>query len=530
MAGPTSIDYTSKDYASLRESMLELARYRLPEWTDHSASDLGVLMVDLFAHMGDVLLYYQDRIAAESFLGTASELRSVIELLRLIGYELTPPAASSVALQLTFKAPAAGADPVVTIPTGAQFTTEKLSEPQTFEYLGPPLAIDRLGSRVVAAGKDQVRYPALPVRHGRRMPVTFVGNATGEPNQRMELPGQPVLPESVEVFVETGGVRRRWTQRETLLYVADDEGGTRISGPDDEDFVLERDASGATWLVFGDGSYGKRPAGAVHASYRVGGGPEGNVPAGSITKAVAPVEGLVTVTNAEPAAGGAAAEDIDHAARFGPQAFRSRDRAVTLDDYVTLARKVPGVAKVHALARGWNRVDLYVAPEGNQLVATTPELRREIVDYFRPRRMIGTEVYVLDAVPVPIDVLVRVIPEHTHDPEDVRTRALAAVAALLAFDRVEFGRDLYVSKIYEAVESVDGVFAAAVRRFRRGDRPRVRAFRERRVLGMRVDTGLDDTHLRLLEGEIPPDGRIAIDGPELAIARDVGIEIAEAPE
>ena len=51
-----------------------------------------MLLVDLFAYVGDVIAYYQDRIASESFLDTAVERRSVLNLLRLIGYELAPPA------------------------------------------------------------------------------------------------------------------------------------------------------------------------------------------------------------------------------------------------------------------------------------------------------------------------------------------------------------------------------------------------------------------------------------------------------
>jgi hypothetical protein len=80
MSTKPAIDYTNKDYASLRRAMLELARYRLPEWTDQSPSDLGVLLVDLFAYMGDIVLYYQDPIASESFLSTATERRSVLNL------------------------------------------------------------------------------------------------------------------------------------------------------------------------------------------------------------------------------------------------------------------------------------------------------------------------------------------------------------------------------------------------------------------------------------------------------------------
>ena len=50
------------------------------------------MLLQLFAHMGDILSYYQDRVANESFLGTAQTRRSVIEHLRLIGYKLATAA------------------------------------------------------------------------------------------------------------------------------------------------------------------------------------------------------------------------------------------------------------------------------------------------------------------------------------------------------------------------------------------------------------------------------------------------------
>ena len=50
-------------------------------------ADFGNVLLQLFAHMGDILSYYQDRVANESFLGTARTRRSVIEHLRLIGYQ-----------------------------------------------------------------------------------------------------------------------------------------------------------------------------------------------------------------------------------------------------------------------------------------------------------------------------------------------------------------------------------------------------------------------------------------------------------
>src|SRR5882724_8621369 len=99
--GQPVIDYMARDYESLLQAMREQIPRKLPEWTDFAnEADFGNVLLELFAHIGDILSYYQDRVANESFLGTARTRRGVIEHLRLIGYELgtAAPAAASLAL------------------------------------------------------------------------------------------------------------------------------------------------------------------------------------------------------------------------------------------------------------------------------------------------------------------------------------------------------------------------------------------------------------------------------------------------
>src|SRR5207244_10619746 len=114
----------------------------------------------------------------------------------------------------------------------------------------------------------------------------------------------------------------------------------------------------------------------------VGGGALGNVAAGSITVPKTQITGLSQVTNPNPGAGGADGESIDHAVRFGPLAFRSGLRGVTLSDYVALAQQAGGVAKVRAVSSGWNRIDLYVAPQGNSVSAAPLALKQKLVAFF----------------------------------------------------------------------------------------------------------------------------------------------------
>ena len=83
--------------------------------------------------MGDILSYYQDRVANESFLGTAQERRSVIQHLRLIGYTLSTAAPASATL--TLSVPATVTD-VITIRRGDAFATKGQKDKPSvrFEY------------------------------------------------------------------------------------------------------------------------------------------------------------------------------------------------------------------------------------------------------------------------------------------------------------------------------------------------------------------------------------------------------------
>jgi hypothetical protein len=76
----------------------------LAKLTTRSADDPAIAFLDIWAVVADVLTFYQERIANEGYLGTATERRSVLELARAIGYELAPGVAASAYLQFTVEA------------------------------------------------------------------------------------------------------------------------------------------------------------------------------------------------------------------------------------------------------------------------------------------------------------------------------------------------------------------------------------------------------------------------------------------
>lgn len=79
-------------------------RRPLASLTTRSASDPSIALLDAFAVVADVLTFYQERIANEGFLRTATERRSVLELASAIGYTLDPGVAATVNLAFTLDA------------------------------------------------------------------------------------------------------------------------------------------------------------------------------------------------------------------------------------------------------------------------------------------------------------------------------------------------------------------------------------------------------------------------------------------
>lgn len=108
--------------------------YPLNALTTRSTSDPAISLIDAWAIVADVLTFYQERIANEGYLRTATERRSVLELARTIGYELNPGVSAEAYLAFTVE-DATGAPGVATVPQGTkvQSVPGQGQAPQTFE-------------------------------------------------------------------------------------------------------------------------------------------------------------------------------------------------------------------------------------------------------------------------------------------------------------------------------------------------------------------------------------------------------------
>lgn len=84
----TNIKYTSRDFNSIKQDLVEYAKRYYPDnFRDFSEASFGSLMLDSVAYVGDILSYYTDYQANESFLETALEYDNIIKLGKQVGFK-----------------------------------------------------------------------------------------------------------------------------------------------------------------------------------------------------------------------------------------------------------------------------------------------------------------------------------------------------------------------------------------------------------------------------------------------------------
>jgi hypothetical protein len=469
----------------VREARERITR-TCPEWTDLSVHDPGTALVEVFAHLTEVMLYRLNRLPTKAY----------IEFLNLLGVSPHPPAAAWV--DLTFaRTGQAAEDPAdrVAIPAGTRVAAARSSDPQ-------PVVFTVTDSAAVPAGETGVTVRAY---HCEVVAGELLGTGTGTPGQVLRARRAPVVTTTEPVDVVLG-VEADPDQLPEGAAALDHAGRTfeiwqpvanfAGLGPAAKVYLLDRGSGTVTFapaLDRRDGRAGEPaelvPLAAVPPSgrevrlwYRTGGGPAGNVAAGTLTTLRDPVPG-VGVSNPRPARGGRAAESLEAAMARGPHEFFSLHRAVTARDFELLATSgSAAVARANAFTRSrmWSyarpgevevvlvpQVDDSARPGWRLPVETMVEhqvegARRNTEQDLDRRRALGTGVVVTWARYKTVSVHGRVVVRPQEDPDAVRQRihdrlyqAISPLPTPLSPAGTPFGASLRASNVYRLLEQAE---------------------------------------------------------------------------
>lgn len=312
-----------------------------------------------------------------------------------------------------------------------------------------------------------------------------LGTSDGKPGQVMQVSRLPMLPlassETIETQREDDAGWESWEQVpdfsnstfQSKHFVCDSATGEIQFGP------VIRSAQGD------EVRYGATPFGGSQvrlSAYRTGGGPRGNVGSNTLTVLKSSIPFVASVTNRQPATGGVDPEGIENLKLRAPHLLRTRNRAVTEEDFEFLAKEAsPLVGRTKCVQAQEVGSDSGTPPGVIQLLVapaisaphkrTTPEeltvpreLLEQIREYLDDRRLLTTTMMVSEPEYVWVSVQARVkirrganIDETQQAVEEKLYQYIHPIHGGADGNGWPFGRDLFVSELYSQIQVVPDV-------------------------------------------------------------------------
>jgi predicted phage baseplate assembly protein len=343
--------------------------------------------------------------------------------------------------------------------------------------LVPPVAgqpFYQMSPRINAATASTIGG-TVPAAHAEVIRNEVIGLSEGVPGQRFPLARRPVVASDEPLVVEVAGGDGWQEWREVVSFAQ--------STADDRHVVLDRVAGE---VLFGpairmpDGGlrhYGAVPPKAAPIRvplYQTGGGQRGNVARGVLSVQRDPVPFVNRVTNRAPAKGGVDGESVADASVRGPLLLRTRDRAVTVEDYEYLAREAaPDTARVRCVPvpNDPGAVRLLVVPKvPNPVDLRFTELRpandtlAQIATYLDERRCLGSRISVEPPYYQGVTVVAQLRARPRTAPAALQTRATEALFRYLnpivgGSDGTgwPFGRPVQSGEVFAVLQRLPGV-------------------------------------------------------------------------
>lgn len=475
---PISVDYTGKDYYALRSELILRVQERIPEWTASDPADFGVALVEAFAYLGDLLNYYIDRSANESFIGTATQRRSVLNIAQNYGY--IPAGYRQATTTLTFTNSATTS---VVVPLGTVVSGDLIIDDTVQTIYFTTIAAITVPAKVGSV----LGVQTVKATHGRSVTLVsdnatvngeLIGTSTGLPGMEFELGETPVVDGSLEIYVQDGDIFSKWQQVQHILDYSQS----------DLVFTTYLDESDVVTAVFGDGVSGVIPTlySEIRAKYTVGGGAVGNISTNTIDT-LSYVPGLtsgqtlalsqsLSVTNSAVGVGGADPESTDEIRAAAPLTLRTNDRAVTLQDYADLSLAVSGVGKANADAAVWTSVTVYIAPSRSAIdtdkapgldalgnvTAEYTRLKEDVETFLSNKILIGTTVTIQPPTYVDLTISVKYTKLTQYTAAEIESAIKAKLLSVFGYTGMNFQDTIYPQDIEFVLAQIPGIKVATV--------------------------------------------------------------------
>lgn len=406
--------------------------------TDYSEGNILIIILSLFAAIAEVLHYYVDNMARETFLSTARRYDSVVKHGALVDYHARAAIAATVDVILSRSITGNSIGAKLTIPQGTLFT-------------------DQSGNSWLSA-RDVTWYSnvttcKVPIIQHEKYTTSALNNMVIPTGYRVQL-NLGTLPngkyyEHGSMSLQIGG--ESWVLVETFAK----------SKPTDKHFMVSVDESLNPYIMFGDGTFGKKPAAGAKITnvvFYLTNGSQGNVKSNTITSVPSVISSSITdatVSNAYDAGGGSNYENFTMLKEHIPLSVKTLGVAITKEDFESLAMLVDGVNKAKADYECGRKLTVYISPDGGAVASS--ELISRVYNLLSQRAPMTTWLKVKSAGKVQIILEMDVTGKKSYKTAEIQTQILTALYNAYSPEQAEIGGSVRVSDIYALIDNLSTI-------------------------------------------------------------------------
>lgn len=406
--------------------------------TDYSEGNILIIILSLFAAIAEVLHYYVDNMARETFLSTARRYDSVVKHGALVDYHARAAIAATVDVILSRSITGNSIGAKLTIPHGTLFT-------------------DSSGNSWLSA-RDVIWYSnvttcKVPIIQHERYTASALNNMVIPTGDRVIL-NLGTLPngkyyEQGSMSLQIGG--ETWVLVDTFAK----------SKPTDKHFMVSVDEALNPYIMFGDGTFGKKPAAGAKITnvvFYLTNGTQGNVKSNTITSVPSVISSSITdatVSNAYDAGGGSNYENFIMLKEHIPLSVKTLGVAITKEDFESLAMLVDGVNKAKADYECGRKLTVYISPDGGAVASS--ELINRVYNLLSQRAPMTTWLKVKSAGKVQIILEMDVTGKKSYKTAEIQTQILTALYNAYSPEQAQIGGSVRVSDIYALIDNLSTV-------------------------------------------------------------------------
>ena len=406
--------------------------------TDYSEGNILIIILSLFAAIAEVLHYYVDNMARETFLSTARRYDSVVKHGALVDYHARAAIAATVDVILSRSITGNSIGAKLTIPQGTLFT-------------------DSSGNSWLSA-RDVTWYSnvttcKVPIIQHEKYTASALNNMVIPTGDRVIL-NLGTLPngkyyEQGSMSLQIGG--ETWVLVDTFAK----------SKPTDKHFMVSVDEALNPYIMFGDGTFGKKPAAGAKITnvvFYLTNGTQGNVKSNTITSVPSVISSSITdatVSNAYDAGGGSNYENFTMLKEHIPLSVKTLGVAITKEDFESLAMLVDGVNKAKADYECGRKLTIYISPDGGAVASS--ELINRVYNLLSQRAPMTTWLKVKSAGKVQIILEMDVTGKKSYKTAEIQTQILTSLYNAYSPEQAQIGGSVRVSDIYALIDNLSTV-------------------------------------------------------------------------